>query len=139
MHGYLLTYWRHYLIMNLWSPIKNRCYSRDASVLNIYMGEKKILGKARYAPVSGYVWPGAFHSPSVCCCKSLLLVFLTFSNTKIYKANSMYFRREKLTALKVLLVGGFYCFSCGIGVVQPGERKALGRPCCGFCILKRGL
>lgn len=34
--------------MKLWSPIKNECYSRDASALKIYVGEKYLAEQAVY-------------------------------------------------------------------------------------------
>lgn len=72
--------------MKLWSPIKNECYSRHASVLKIYMGEKA-LGRA--SCVSEYIWPGDLFVAQVFTAG----VIHIFSNAKIYEMNSMYFRR----------------------------------------------
>lgn len=51
--------------MKLWYPIKNEYYSRDASVLKIYIGEK-ILGSASCLSLRGYVARRAFCSINVC-------------------------------------------------------------------------
>lgn len=83
--------------MKLWSLIKDKCYSRHASALKIYRGEKA-LGRA--SCVSEYEWTGELLIGQV----FIAGVVLAFSNGKIYEVNSVYFRRAKLIALEVLLV-----------------------------------
>lgn len=69
--------------MKLWSPIKNECYSRHASVLKMYTGEKA-LGRA--SSVCEYVWPGELLVPQVFTAG----VVPVFSNAKKYEVNFIY-------------------------------------------------
>lgn len=55
-----------------------------------------------------------FHSTSACSHKSFCQRFLTLLNAKRYEVTPICCRREKLIALEVLLMYGFYCVSSGI-------------------------